>query len=122
MNEKIYNLTDFDGANDEIVINGRIFAKGHANVEIIKKDKATVDGYRHSQEYLEINGVLATEYYEKDIRTIETRRYYIEDIDVYKEQYGTKEDLIAYHFNAGSIVVKYQTGEYEIELEDMLPK
>lgn len=121
MNEKNYRLTDFDGANDEIVINNRIFTKGHANVEIIKKDKATVDGYKHSQEYLEIKGVLATEYYEKDIRTIETRRYYIEDIDVYKEQYGTKEDLIAYHFKAGSIVVKYQTGEYEIELEDMLP-
>lgn len=94
-----YLITDFDNAPDnEIILNGYIKVKGAVNVSA-EKD---------SDNRITIKGILASAYYEGDIQTIETRRYFIQNIDVYKEDYCTDEETIVYSFTAESITVKYQ--------------
>lgn len=95
-----YLITDFDNPyyDNKVIINGSIEVNGRVNVEAEKSEDNIIT----------IKGILATVYYEGDIQTIETRRYFISNIDVYKEEYCTGEETIAYSFKAESVIVKYQ--------------
>lgn len=101
----------FDEEKEVIVINDNIKTLGAVSYSISKvKEK---DEYGLDTDAIEITGILVTEYYNQEITKIETARYLIDDIDVEKEEFGSKEDRIAYHFKAKFARVKYQTGDYE---------
>lgn len=101
----------FDADSDIVVINDKIKTRGAISYSI-KKVKEKDPDYDIEYEVLKIEGVLATEYYTKDITKIETKRLIINDIDVYSEEFGSKEDIVIYKFNANFARVKYQTTDY----------
>lgn len=53
-----------------------------------------------------ITGLCATREYIEDLYEIETERFVLTDVNVYKESFGSNEYMILYHFNAGDVRVK----------------
>lgn len=53
-----------------------------------------------------INGILAVHDYIEDIETIESERYLLKNVSVYKESFGSNEYMILYHFIAEDLTVK----------------
>lgn len=102
---------DFDEDKEIIVINDTIETFGALNYSISRiEDK---DGYGLDTESILIEGIMVTEYYTQDIRKIETARYLLENVEVEKEEFGSKEDNIVYRFKATFARVKYQTTKYD---------
>ena len=121
MDEEIKkDLVSFDASPYEIVINGEERVGG--KIEFSMKTNDAERDPLSSEEYYSIlmEGTLVTKYYETDIRSLETRRYYIDGIEVYKEEFSSLTDDIFYSFRAKSIRVKYQETETPEELEESL--
>ena len=121
MDEEIKkDLVSFNASPYEIVINGeeRVGGKIEFSMKINDAERDPLS----SEEYYSIlmEGTLVTKYYETDIRSLETRRYYIDGIEVYKEEFSSLTDDIFYSFRAKSIRVKYQETETPEELEESL--
>ena len=114
------DLVEFNGSPYEIVINGEERVGG--KIEFSMKTNDAERDPLSSEEYYSIlmEGTLVTKYYETDIRSLETRRYYIDGIEVYKEEFSSLTDDIFYSFRAKSIRVKYQETETPEELEESL--
>ena len=53
-----------------------------------------------------INGILAIHDYIDDIYEIESERYLLRDVSVYKESFGSNEYMILYHFIAEDLKIK----------------
>ena len=53
-----------------------------------------------------IKGVLAMHDYEDEIETIESERYRLDNVEVYKESFGSNEYMILYFFTAGNLTIK----------------
>ncbi len=53
-----------------------------------------------------INGILAIHDYIEEIHTIESERYLLNDVTVYKESFGSNEYMILYHFIADDLEIK----------------
>lgn len=53
-----------------------------------------------------ISGILAVHDYIEDIETIESERYLLKNVSVYKESFGSNEYMILYHFIAEDLTVK----------------
>ena len=86
MDEEIKkDLVSFNASPYEIVINGeeRVGGKIEFSMKINDAERDPLS----SEEYCSIlmEGKLVTKYYETDIRSLETRRYYIDGIEVFKE-------------------------------------
>jgi hypothetical protein len=106
-NEIKYFLNDWDKKeHDKVVINSKILVDGALNIYIIKTEE---DG----TETIKIEGVFTTEFYEKNIESLESSRYYVDNIDVTEEQFGSKDDTVIYKFNATRFHPKYQTEKYD---------
>ena len=121
MDEEIKkDLVSFNASPYEIVINGEERVGG--KIEFSMKTNDAERDPLSSEEYYSIlmEGTLVTKYYETDIRSLETRRYYIDGIEVYKEEFSSLTDDIFYSFRAKSIRVKYQETETPEELEESL--
>ena len=121
MDEEIKrDLVSFDASPYEIVINGEEIVGG--KIEFSMKTNDTARDPLSSEEYYSIlmEGTLVTKYYETDIRSLETRRYYIDGIEVFKEEFSSLTDDILYSFRAKYIRVKYQETETPEELEESL--
>ena len=121
MDEEIKrDLVEFNASPYEIVINGEERVGG--KIEFSMKTNDAERDPLSSEEYYSIlmEGTLVTKYYETDIRSLETRRYYIDGIEVYKEEFSSLTDDIFYSFRAKSIRVKYQETETPEELEESL--
>lgn len=102
---------DFDEDKEIIVINDTIETTGALNYSISKvKEK---NDYELDTENILIEGIMVTEYYTQDIRKIETARYLLDNVEVEKEEFGSKEDNIVYRFKATFARVKYQTTRYD---------
>ena len=114
------DLVEFNASPYEIVINGEERVGG--KIEFSMKTNDAERDPLSSEEYYSIlmEGTLVTKYYETDIRSLETRRYYIDGIEVYKEEFSSLTDDIFYSFRAKSIRVKYQETETPEELEESL--
>ena len=114
------DLVEFNASPYEIVINGEERVGG--KIEFSMKTNDAERDPLSSEEYYSIlmEGTLVTKYYETDIRSLETRRYYINGIEVYKEELSSLTDDIFYSFRAKSIRVKYQETETPEELEESL--
>ena len=121
MDEEIKrDLVGFNASPYEIVINGEERVGG--KIEFSMKTNYAARDPLSSEEYYSIlmEGTLVTKYYETDIRSLETRRYYIDGIEVFKEEFSSLTDDILYSFRAKSIRVKYQETETPEELEESL--
>lgn len=104
-------MLGFDVSEEYIVINDNILTHGRfefSNVKEIENNK------------IYIEGKLLTPYYEPDIKSVETRRYSVDNIDVYREDFGSLNDDVCYSFRATLSRVKYQTPEYFIISEPVL--
>ena len=114
------DLVEFNASPYEIVINGEERVGG--KIEFSMKTNDAERDPLSSEEYYSIlmEGTLVTKYYETDITSLETRRYYIDGIEVYKEEFSSLTDDIFYSFRAKSIRVKYQETETPEELEESL--
>ena len=114
------DLVEFNASPYEIVINGEERVGG--KIEFSMKTNDAERDPLSCEEYYSIlmEGTLVTKYYETDIRSLETRRYYIDGIEVYKEEFSSLTDDIFYSFRAKSIRVKYQETETPEELEESL--
>ena len=114
------DLVEFNASPYEIVINGEERVGG--KIEFSMKTNDAERDPLSSEEYYSIlmEGTLVTKYYETDIRSLETRRYYIDGIEVYKEEFSSLTDDILYSFRAKSIRVKYHETETPEELEESL--
>lgn len=55
------------------------------------------------------DGVLSMPLFEPELHKIESRRYIIDEIDVYEEDYGSEDENIIYRFTCGYFRTKYQT-------------
>lgn len=53
-----------------------------------------------------IKGILAIHDYEDEIKIIESERYRLDDVEVYKESFGSNEYMILYSFTAGKLTIK----------------
>lgn len=53
-----------------------------------------------------INGILAIHDYIDDIYEIESERYLLKNVSVYKESFGSNEYMILYHFIAEDLKIK----------------
>lgn len=64
--------------------------------------------YNEEGEYvgLQITGVLAVHEYIEEITEIESERFIIKGVNVYKESFGSNEYLILYHFIAEDMDIK----------------
>ena len=121
MDEEIKkDLVSFNASPYEIVVNGeeRVGGKIEFSMKINEAERDPLS----SEEYYSIlmEGKLITKFYETDIRNLETRRYFIDGIEVYKEDFSSLTDDIIYSFKAKSIRVKYQETETPEELEESL--
>ena len=114
------DLVSFDASPYEMVINGEERVGG--KIEFSMKTNDAERDPLSSEEYYSIlmEGKLVTKFYETDIRNLETRRYFIDGIEVYKEDFSSLTDDIIYSFKAKSIRVKYQETETPEELEESL--
>ena len=118
--ENRVDVVSFNASPVEIVINGEERVGG--KIEFSMKINETERDPLSSEEYYSIlmEGKLITKFYETDIRNLETRRYFIDGIEVYKEDFSSFTDDIIYSFKAKSIRVKYQETETPEELEESL--
>lgn len=118
--ENRVDVVSFNASSVEIVINGeeRVGGKIEFSMKINEAERDPLS----SEEYYSIlmEGKLITKFYETDIRNLETRRYFIDGIEVYKEDFSSLTDDIIYSFKAKSIRVKYQETETPEELEESL--
>lgn len=109
-------LVDINEDAQTIVINDRWGVAGALEISVSQNIEPTMDNLE--SEFL-IKGVLKTEFYERELQKIESRRLIIEDIDVKKETYETLTDNILYEFTAGSMRVKYQVAQV-VDIEKLL--
>ena len=118
--ENRVDVVSFNASPVEIVINGEERVGG--KIEFSMKINETERDPLSSEEYYSIlmEGKLITKFYETDIKNLETRRYFIDGIEVYKEDFSSLTDDIIYSFKAKSIRVKYQETESPEELEESL--
>ena len=118
--ENRIDVVSFNASPYEIVINGEERVGG--KIEFSMKINETERDPLSSEEYYSIlmEGKLITKFYETDIKNLETRRYFIDGIEVYKEDFSSLTDDIIYSFKAKSIRVKYQETETPEELEESL--
>ena len=118
--ENRVDVVSFNASPVEIVINGeeRVGGKIEFSMKINEAERDPLS----SKEYYSIlmEGKLINKFYETDIKNLETRRYFIDGIEVYKEDFSSLTDDIIYSFKAKSIRVKYQETESPEELEESL--
>lgn len=103
-------LVDIDANEYEIVINSDAKVGGRLSGSVEENPDLNKDLKNMNREYI-IRGILATAYYEPDLKRIETKRYIFDDIEVEKEEFGSMNDEIIYHFIANGFRVKYQMAQ-----------
>ena len=64
-----------------------------------------------------IEGILSTETYIEELKSIRNERYSLNNIEVFSEGYGSDEDDIVYRFTAGSFQRLPREGLIEIKKE-----
>lgn len=69
-------------------------------------DRERVQNQQTGENEIITTGVLSIHDYIEDIHEIETERYIVSGVDVYKESFGTNDNSIYYHFFADGISVK----------------
>lgn len=62
-----------------------------------------------------ISGLLATHEYIEEIYEIESERYLLTDVSVYKESFGSNEYMILYYFTAKDLTVKQDVVDDDIK-------
>ena len=80
----------------KVKINNSILVDGKFTIEIFadKNSKPTTIYKR---------GIFETDKYIEEISSLENERYFINGIDVYKEIYGSEDDIISYEFSFNSM-------------------
>lgn len=101
-------MVDINEDATTLVINDRWGIAGALEISVSENTEPDFDNLEN--EFI-IKGVLKTEFYERELLKIESKRYVIEDIDVKKETYETMTDNILYEFTAGKFRVKYQIAQ-----------
>ena len=91
---------------DEVLLNGTVVAKGAMSATI--HNEIRMDDFGLPDQKISIEGTLETGYYIQDLTSIETNRYYIEDVVVTNEHYGSLENKVIYEFQASLFQVKFQ--------------
>ena len=81
----------------KIIINNRFSANGKVSVERMLNE--TKDGFI-------IAGIFASHLYYEDIKSLESNRFKISGIQVYKESFGSDDYDILYHFMAEKFILK----------------
>lgn len=93
-----------------------IETQGKMTFETIKKED------EHGDIYFETIGQLAIHEYIVDIDKIESARYLLENVDVYREVYGTDDFNILYEFTANGIDVSVKESNMDKGKIDVLRK
>ena len=93
-----------------------IETQGKMTFETIKKED------EHGDIYFETIGQLAIHEYIVDINKIESARYLLENVDVYREVYGTDDFNILYEFTANGIDVSVKKWKMDKGKIDVLRK
>lgn len=93
-----------------------IETQGKMTFETIKKED------EHGDIYFETIGQLAIHEYIVDIDKIESARYLLKNIDVYREVYGTDDFNILYEFTANGIDVSVKESNMDKGKIDVLRK
>ena len=93
-----------------------IETQGKMTFETIKKED------EHGDIYFETIGQLAIHEYIVDIDKIESGRYLLENVDVYREVYGTDDFNILYEFTANGINVSVKESNMDKGKIDALRK
>lgn len=72
-----------------------------------------------------ISGVFATHEYIEDLYTIDSQRYKLTDVSVFRESFGSSEYMILYHFTAGHLEIKEENLPEDVKWimeEEMIDK
>ncbi len=93
-----------------------IETQGKMTFETIKRED------EHGDIYFETIGQLAIHEYIVDIDKIESARYLLENVDVYREVYGTDDFNILYEFTANGIDVSVKESNMDKGKIDVLRK
>ena len=106
--------------NDILNVNGRLSIR------------RTLKGYDEEENpIIEIQGILSTHLYFEEIKSLESFRYRLEDIEVYNEDFGSDDYNIQYSFTAKNLEVLGEEyngatycvdGQYMKQIEDVLYK
>lgn len=87
--------------NDSLQVNGKLsFERSLVNEPFI-----TSEGEEKIRQYFKIEGVFSTHLYFDDIEKLETNRFELIDVEVYKEVFGSDDYNILYYFTAKDLEV-----------------
>ena len=76
----------------KVKINNSIIVDGKFTIEVFAdKSNKPITIYKR--------GIFETDKYIEEISSLENERYFINGIDVYKETYGSEDDIISYEFS-----------------------
>lgn len=91
----------------KIIINDNLQVNGKLNIErsLIEESYIDSNGNSKIKQYLKIEGILSTHLYFEDIEKIETNRYELLDVEVYKEAFASDDYNILYYFTAKTLNV-----------------
>lgn len=82
--------------NDDLQVNGKLsFERG-----LVEEAYIDTDGSQKTKQSFRIEGVLSTHLYFDDIEKLETNRYELEGVEVYKEAFASDDYNILYYFTA----------------------
>ena len=111
------DIIDFDASPYLVAINGNKLIGGTVSIRMRRNDAPPDPLSSKPYILVDIEGEFTTSYYEQNIVSIETRRLFIDEIDVYEENFQSIDDNITYKFKAGSVRVKYQQEETPKQFE-----
>lgn len=84
----------------------RINQSGENTIGAVSFERTAVYNEKGRAVGAEIKGVMTIHDYIEDVFHIETERYILNNVHVYKETFGTNEFMILYHFIAEDLIVK----------------
>lgn len=85
----------------KIVVNDENLINGHLS---LTREKVLVEG-KEDEFTLIYKGLFSTHLYIEDIHTLEIERFKINNVNVYREDFGSDDYNINYHFTCSSITM-----------------
>lgn len=92
----------------KIIVNDNLQVNGKLNIErsLVEENYVDQEGNIKTRQSLKIEGILSTHLYFEDIEKLETNRYELLDVEIYKEAFASDDYNILYYFTAKRLNVK----------------
>lgn len=86
----------------KIIVNDNFIVNGHIS---LTREKVEVEQDGEKLYVVKYNGVFSTHLYIEDINTLEMQRMKMENVDIYREDFGSDDYNMTYHFTCTSVTM-----------------